>query len=252
MSPENSEGRAAVTRPEEISHIEQEIKERWECLPPEHQADVLLALLGSASEEAWPASPLERELAIRPRYSESYSDDEIRVDIITDETIPEVSIGIKPDAATGLLAFFKERIVTEEPIYACVEGQRSIFPQPVSIAWGQPIELAWKRKEGTMGRIFRERRRPEEINSFTFLQREDSGLTVVFYWPQMFFDEGVERFESLPASEIAMLEFFFLHPHYMAGRGGFPNGVLVQWAREHGGDPRIRSSEPEVAVTVFK
>jgi hypothetical protein len=195
---------------------------------------------------------LRKERAIHPRYVESYSDGELSIDVITDERVPEMNIGIKPGTGAGLVAFFKEKIVTEEPVYACVEDSGSIFPRPVRIDWSQPIELAWKKKEGTMGTVFRARIPPEKIDSLTFLQRRDDGLRVIYYWPQMFFDEGIERMERLPAAEIAALEFFFSYPQYMVGRAGFPNGVLVQWAREHGGDSRVRSFDPEIAITTFQ
>lgn len=262
MSFKHPEGEPAITRPEEISQLEDEIEERWRRLPPEHQATMLLDLLEISPEGDWstqlhhlqekPMTLLEKELAVNPRYSESYGDDEMRVDIITDETIPEVNIGIEPGTEAGLLAFLKEKVVTSEPVYACVEGGEGVFPQLVDIDWSQPMRLAWKKKEGAIGRVFRARIPPGKINSLTFLQRREGGLTVIFYWPQIFFDEGIERVQRLPASEIAMLEFFFSHPHYMKGKEGFPNGVLVQWAREHGGDSRVRPPGTEAAITVFK
>jgi hypothetical protein len=262
MSLEHSKREAATVHLDEVSRLQDEIRERWKRLSPELQIRMLLQLSGTSPEADWSIrfcpsrkeslSLVARELLINPRYAESYGDDEMEVEIITDETIPGANVGIEPKAGADLLAFFRDRIVTNEPIYACVERGESTFPQLVSVDWHQPIRLTWKKKEGAMGRIFRERMHPEEINSLTFLQREDGGLTVIFYWPQAFFDRDIERLTHLPASEIAALEFFISHPRYMEGREGFPNGALVQWAREHGGDARIRSFDPEFAIAILK
>lgn len=199
-------------------------------------------VVATPTPEATPTQekPKKPELVITPQYSETHTDGKIIVTLLSDESLPdEARVGIKPGRENDLLSFLEEKFVSpfrdQGKQFWAVTETGGVLPEPVTIDWSKPIELAWKR--GTQGRIIGGGG-AYVSDSTTFEKREDGGLRVIFYYPPTYFtedgkfspDQGPPKmFEAGFAFDIAKLAFLVSQEKFMQGKQGYTPDEFKAW-----------------------